>query len=53
VDSIGFDCAIFNFADNLLIAGAISLILFALRPEPVQPADAANPEPVLSHAEWR
>ena len=40
VDSIGFDCAIFNFADNLLIAGAISLVLFALRPEPAQPSRA-------------
>lgn len=35
VDSIGFDCAIFNFADNMLIAGAIILVLFALRPDPV------------------
>ena len=33
VDAIGFDCAIFNFADNMLIAGAITLVLFALRPE--------------------
>ena len=41
VDSIGFDCAIFNFADNLLVAGAISLVLFALRPEPAP----AHPEP--------
>jgi len=34
VDAIGFDCAIFNFADNMLIAGALTLVLFALRPEP-------------------
>lgn len=34
VDSIGFDCAIFNFADNMLVAGALTLVLFALRPEP-------------------
>ncbi len=33
VDQIGFDCAIFNFADNMLIAGAITLVLYALRPE--------------------
>jgi signal peptidase II len=33
VDAIGFDCAIFNFADNMLVAGAITLVLFALRPE--------------------
>ena len=34
VDAIGFDCAIFNFADNMLVAGAIVLMLLALRPEP-------------------
>jgi signal peptidase II len=33
VDSINFDCAIFNFADNMLILGAVVLILFALQPE--------------------
>jgi signal peptidase II len=33
VDAIGFDCAIFNFADNMLIAGAVTLVLYALRPE--------------------
>ena len=33
VDAIGFDCAIFNFADNMLVAGAITLVLYALRPE--------------------
>jgi signal peptidase II len=31
VDPIGFDCAIFNFADNMLIAGALTLVLYALR----------------------
>ena len=30
VDPIGFDCAIFNFADNMLVAGAVVLML--LRP---------------------
>ena len=34
VDAIRFDCAIFNFADNMLVAGAIALLLLALRPEP-------------------
>jgi signal peptidase II len=34
VDAINFDCAIFNFADNMLVAGAIILMLMALRPEP-------------------
>lgn len=33
IDPIGFDCAIFNFADNMLVAGAIILLLLALRPE--------------------
>ena len=40
VDSVGFDCAIFNFADNMLVAGAITLVLFALRPDPEAPADS-------------
>ena len=33
VDAIRFECAIFNFADNMLVAGAITLVLYALRPE--------------------
>jgi signal peptidase II len=33
VDAIGFDWAIFNFADNMLVVGAITLVLYALRPE--------------------
>lgn len=33
VDSIRFDCAIFNFADNMLVLGAIGLVILALRPE--------------------
>jgi signal peptidase II len=37
VDPIGFDCAIFNFADNMLVAGAITIILLALRPETAKP----------------
>jgi signal peptidase II len=42
VDSVGFDCAIFNFADNMLVLGAVILVLFALRPE--APVDADSPE---------
>jgi signal peptidase II len=33
VDSINFNFAIFNFADNMLVAGAAVLMLLALRPE--------------------
>ena len=33
VDAINFDCAIFNFADNMLVVGAIALVLLALRPD--------------------
>lgn len=44
VDAIGFDCAIFNFADNMLVIGAIGLMLLALRPEPAP----AKGEPVPS-----
>jgi len=43
VDAIGFDCAIFNFADNMLIAGAITLVLFALRPEKSASDDEDGP----------
>jgi signal peptidase II len=45
VDSIGFDIPIFNFADNMLIIGAVSLMLLALRPDsrPV-PAKPDRPE---------
>ena len=39
VDPIRFDCAIFNFADNMLVAGAIALMLLALRPEPSAPGE--------------
>lgn len=35
VDPINFSCAIFNFADNMLVAGALTLALFALRPQPM------------------
>lgn len=36
VDRINFDCAIFNFADNMLVIGALILMLLALRPEPAE-----------------
>jgi signal peptidase II len=42
VDSIGFNFAIFNFADNMLVAGAGLLMWLALRPEPAPPL---NDEP--------
>jgi signal peptidase II len=45
VDSIGFDCAIFNFADNLLVLGAVILVLFALRPEAPALPDPAEISP--------
>jgi signal peptidase II len=44
VDPIGFDCAIFNFADNMLVIGAVSLMLLALRPEsPAEPGPSGEP----------
>jgi signal peptidase II len=43
VDAIGFDCAIFNFADNMLVAGALTLVLFAMRPENRPPASQLEP----------
>jgi len=44
VDAIHFQCAIFNFADNMLLLGAGSLMLMALRADPpTEPAtDAAH-----------
>jgi signal peptidase II len=45
VDAIGFDCAIFNFADNMLVIGAILILLIALRPDDARPA---SPEPLPS-----
>lgn len=33
VDPINFDCAIFNFADNMLVAGALTLVFYAMRPD--------------------
>jgi signal peptidase II len=54
VDPIGFDCAIFNFADNMLVAGAIALMLLALRPEPsstTSPTDAVESQVSPASAE--
>jgi signal peptidase II len=42
VDAINFDCAIFNFADNMLVVGACLLMLLALRPEETAPSEAAE-----------
>lgn len=46
VDAIRFECAIFNFADNMLVAGAITLVLYALRPE----KDPSGPTPSDQHS---
>ena len=48
VDPIHFDCAIFNFADNMLVAGAVLLMLLALRPEPPEPPNTPPSRPRLS-----
>jgi signal peptidase II len=37
-----FDCAIFNFADNMLVLGAVSLMILALRPDPEAAARSAQ-----------
>jgi signal peptidase II len=52
VDSIGFDFPIFNFADNMLVAGAIFLMLLALLPEPATaPSDSFSSESTSSLGE--
>jgi signal peptidase II len=43
VREIGFDFAIFNFADNMLVAGAALLMLLALQPEPVPEPEPTPP----------
>jgi len=48
VDPIGFDCAIFNFADNMLVAGAVILMLLALRPDPLPPPATETTVPPAS-----
>ena len=45
IDSINFDCAIFNFADNMLVIGALTLVIYALRPEKPRTDD----QPVVDH----
>jgi signal peptidase II len=50
VDAIGFDFAIFNFADNMLVLGAAILMYLALRPERARgiTPEPAQPESVHS-----
>jgi signal peptidase II len=43
VDSIRFDFPIFNFADNMLVAGAAALMLLVLAPDPTLPS-GVNPD---------
>ena len=43
VDAVNFDCAIFNFADNMLVIGAVTLVLLALRPDAAAPSGAIEP----------
>ncbi len=43
VDRINFDFAIFNFADNMLVAGSIFLMVLALRPEPAVETTETSP----------
>ena len=45
VDAVRFDCAIFNFADNMLVAGALTLVLYAMRPDQDGPS---GPSPLAS-----
>ncbi|WP_422931107.1 signal peptidase II [Singulisphaera sp. PoT] len=50
VDAINFDCAIFNFADNMLVIGAVGLMILALRadPEPGTSKSSHAPEDIES-----
>lgn len=48
VDPIGFDCAIFNFADNMLVAGAIVIMFLAVRTEHAEPTEPSLERPVPS-----
>ena len=48
IDAVRFDCAIFNFADNMLVVGAIALVLLALRPDGEEKAEPAPAEPATS-----
>lgn len=44
VEAIGFDFAIFNFADNMLVAGAVLLLILAMRPEQSHEPIASSPD---------
>ena len=48
VDPIGFDCAIFNFADNMLVIGAVSLVLLALKPDTTAAEHSGSASPASS-----
>jgi signal peptidase II len=48
IDAINFDCAIFNFADNMLVVGAVALVLLALRPDGGEVAGPPQAEPATS-----
>jgi signal peptidase II len=48
IDAIRFDCAIFNFADNMLVVGAVALVLLALRPDHGGAVGASTAEPAAS-----
>ena len=43
IDAINFSCAIFNFADNMLVVGAAALMLMAVRPEQAPAPVEASP----------
>jgi signal peptidase II len=43
VDAVNFNCAIFNFADNMLVIGACTLVLFALKPDKSRSNDPDAP----------
>jgi signal peptidase II len=51
VDSIRFNFAIFNFADNMLVVGAGALMLLALRPEHTAPHGDREAPPEAAPAE--
>lgn len=48
VDAVNFDFAIFNFADNMLVAGAAILIVLALRPDSPEPVSSASGDSVAA-----
>ena len=48
VDAVNFNCAIFNFADNFLVIGAVVLVLLALRPDSTAKRESDGIEPAGS-----